>query len=461
MCYNRFKRDLKLLGGRPTPWPLITLTELNNKRTRQRNRGAILFAITLMLFAGCKLALPDYSVLVPTSSIVGRWNLSGVGVNLTLWFYDDGTMHRESTVGGWTTETAGYYTASGTTLTQQYIGSASDVSTFAVSGQILTLTIVGWGSIPVERQETLDRPTNSRPTIAVHEAASTASVGDTISCTAVASDTDVGQTLVYGWFVDDVAQAGATTDSFNYVVPSPGSTTHTIKAVVSDGYDVAADSVVLTVAAAVSTGFEQWNGSSWVSLGLSVPAGTVNAFTYYGNPTVRLSNNELWTYSSGAWSQLGFSAPSDTVQATSLDSSLASLHYAETRNATGDASMYDTGTTAWLAMSATYPLLSIPSSSIDFLLGGSGLLVVLSDGTLQECNYSAPPLAPFGGQLQGTIARIAFGDLGSTVAMLAVTNAGEIYTCAGSPDTWVDSGVAVPSGTLDVFLCGGKLTIRR
>jgi hypothetical protein len=313
----------------------------------------------------------------------------------------------------------------------------------------------------LERQESLDRPTNTRPTITAHEAASTASVGDTISCTAVASDTDVGQTLVYQWFVDDVAQSGATAASFDFVVPSPASTTHTIRAVVSDGYDVAADSVVLTVGAAVPAGFEQWSGSSWVSLGIGVPAGTVNAFTYYGNPTVRLSNNELWTYTGSAWSQLGFSAPSDTVQATSLDSSLASLHYAETRNAAGDAYMYDTGTSAWLSLSATYPLLSIPSGSIDFLLGGSGLLVVLSDGTLQECNYSAPPLAPFGVQLQGTIARIAFGDLGSTVVMLAVTSSGEIYTCTGMPDTWVDSGVAVPSGTLDVFLCGGKLTIRR
>ena len=49
--------------------------------------------------AGCEL---------PQPSLVGRWVLDSGGVVASYWFYDDLTMHRESTVLGFTTSHAGY-----------------------------------------------------------------------------------------------------------------------------------------------------------------------------------------------------------------------------------------------------------------------------------------------------------------------------------------------------------------
>jgi hypothetical protein len=386
--------------------------------------------------------------------------LNSGGVVATYWFYDDLTMHRESTVLGFTTTHAGYYSASDTTLDVQAIGSPPESYTYEIEGDTLTLTDPGTGSISYVKQATLEKPANTIPTVAIDGGDAMAIPGSQVSFTITADPSDASQTLAYQWYVDNALQDGETADTFTYDMPVSG-TTHAIEVVVSDGFDLAADSIVLAPITPSPKVFEQWDGDSWESLGIYVPEGTLDAFSYNDNLTVRFANNELWRYSGGAWSELSTSAPTGTIQATSLDSSASGFHYVFARNASGICSVYDGST--WTDCSGWFP--AMPAGTLDFTMLGSSLIMIPSSGIIQYSDGSLIPFADRGNPGTPTaeaVKLLGLGDYGSTLVYWAVTDSDDFWSGNDNvPTDWVDTGLSVPSDAIDVFLYGGSLTIRR
>ncbi|HSV91448.1 MAG TPA: hypothetical protein VLH81_00170, partial [Desulfobacterales bacterium] len=240
-------------------------------------------------------------------------------------------------------------------------------------------------------------------------------------------------------------------------MPVPGAT-HAITVAVSDGFDVESDTIALTSLSPSSGFFEQWDGDSFVSTGIFVPEGTLDAFTYLGNLTVRFVNNDLWTYSGGAWSGLDFSAPAATVQATSHDVS-SGFHSVLARDADGILYVFDGR--VWTDCSMFYP--AMPSETIDFTCGGSSVMVVLSSGAIQHSESTADPYADCGNQPGGLVRHIGFGDHSASPMVLAVNDSG---ACSAGDDfadpAWTTiAGVTIPTDAVDAFLYGDLITIVR
>lgn len=420
-------------------------------------RPAAAALLIILGLAGCPVVEPDPE---PEDEILsGRWVLDGGGVVVTYWFYDDLTMHRESTVPilG-TTYDAGYYAVTVTTLSVHAIGREPESYAFTIEGDTLTLTDPGTGSISFQKQATLDRPANTIPSVAIDGGDAMAIPGNQVSFTITADPSDASQDLACQWYVDGTLRDGETADTFTYDVPASG--THAIGIVVSDGFDVAADSIVLTpMTSSPSEVFEQWDGDSWEPVGVGVPEGTLDAFSYNGNLTVRFANNDLWTCSSGAWSELGTSAPTGTIQATSLDSAAWGYQYLLAREASGTHYLYDGS--SWIDGTEFYP--AIPSDTIDFTMLASTLVVVNASGIARHSEATTNPIEDYANQPGGPVRHIGIGDYGSTPLFWAVTDSGAIYTGNDSadPEWTLFPGITIPADAIDVFLNGGLITIRR
>jgi hypothetical protein len=417
-------------------------------------RGIIITLLIVAALGGCPVGEPGPS---PEVSLLGRWVLNSGTIVATYWFYDDLTMHRESTVLGFTTYGAGFYSTTGTTLDLQVIGSPPESYSFEIEGTILTLIDPGVGSLPFVKQATLGKPANGVPSVAIDGGDAMAIPGSQVGFAITVSHADTEQDLACQWYVDGALQDGETADTFMYDVPFSG-TTHAIVVAVSDGFDLASDTIALTSLSSSSEFFEQWDGDSFESTGIFVPEGTLDAFTYWGNLTVRFANNDLWTYSGGAWSELDFSAPTGTIQATSLDLS-SSFHYVLARDADGILSVYEGG--AWADYSPYFP--AMPSATVDFTCGGSSVMVVLSSGAIQHSETTAAPYADCGNQPGGVVRHIGLGDYSASPIVLAVNDSG---LCSAGDDladpAWTTiSGVTIPSDAVDVFLYGDLITIRR
>lgn len=416
-------------------------------------RIALLLGIAvLMVLAGsfgCDINTPT------SNALVGRWKYEQMDLALTYWFYSNGTIHRETSIDGSTSCAAGYYSATDTTLNLHFIGSTPDAPyPYSIDGDVLWIDSGEMGSIPLLKQATLDKPANNVPSVTVDGGDASVIAGSSASFSISVDHADALQTLEYQWFVDDVLQDGANTDTFFYEVPASGGATQSIEVVVTDQYDLATGSATLSVTPAH---FKKWDGTSWLSIGVDPPAGTVDSFAYNGNLTVRLSNNELWTYSAG-WSQLGFSAPAGTVQATSIDYSGAGSHLVLTRDSTGQTYFYDTSSSAWINITGAIP--TLPSGTEDFFITGSGGWALLSSGTIQWTNAGAP-FIDYGNPAAVPDAHIGIGDYNSSLSLFVLTSAGKIYTTDGTdPVVWTDSAISAPAETLDVFLYGGTFTIR-
>lgn len=410
---------------------------------------AWLLASVLGLSVGC--TPPD---VTPSPSVEGRWIFDPAGLALIYWFYSDGTAHRESTI---SVPQAGYYSANGSTVSLQFIGSAAEAFSYTVTDNVLTLTVPGMGALPFQKQASLDKPANDPPAPAINEGDITATAGTRASLSAAATHVDASglQTLSYLWYVDGAAQAGSMSTTFDYDVPLSGPSSHSIKVAVSDGYDVASDTVTLSVTAV--TTFEQWNGSAWVSLGVGAPVGTVDSFTYNGALTVRLANNEIWTWTGSAWTQLAITLPAGTVQVTSFDMAPEGV-LIEARDSSLHAWWFNSG--AWTDVSTGWA--ALPAQTVDFLLGGQGIFVVLSDGTFQLWQDPPRAWAAFRAQLQG-VRDISIGLWGvDSYTFIAVTSDRKIYSGDSDPaHGWVDTGVTVPAGTLDTFIYERKYAVRR
>lgn len=339
----------------------------------------------------------------------------------------------------------------------QAIGKAPESYTYEIEGDTLTLTDTSAVSISLVKQATLDKPANSIPTVTIDGGDGMAVPGSQVSFTTTADPSDASQDLAYQWYVNNALQDGETADTFTYDVPASG-TIYTIEVAVSDGFDVVADSIELTLITPSSEIFEHWDGDSWEPLGVNAPEGALDAFSYNDKLTVRFANNDLWTYTGGAWSELGTSASTGTIQATSIDSSMAG-RYLLTRDASGVCTVYDGST--WMDCSALYP--ALPSGTVDFVFGGSSLIAVLDSGAAQHSETIASPFADYVNQPGGAVEHIGIGDYGSTPVVLAANDAGALFTGDDPADpTWTAiGGVTVPSDAVDVFLYGGSITIRR
>ncbi len=414
--------------------------------------GTTIALLIVVGLGGCPWGGPGPA---PEASLVGRWVLNGGSIVATYWFYEDLTLHRESTVFGFTTYGAGYYSVTGTALHLQVIGSPPESYTFEIEGTILTLTDPDVGSIPFVKQATLDKPANGVPSVVIDGGDAMAIPGSQVSLSITVTHADLGQDQACQWYVDGALQDGETAETFTYDMPVPGAT-HEITVAVSDGFDVASDTIALSPL--LPGFFEQWDGDSFESTGIIVPEGTLDAFTYWGNLTVRLANNDLWTYSGGAWSGLDFSAPAGTIQATSLDST-SGAHYVLARDTSGILHVYDGS--AWTDCSTLYP--AMPSATVDFTCGGSSVMVVLSSGAIQHSEDIEIPYADCGNQPGGVIRHIGLGDYSAFTIVLAVDDTGVCYAGDDPADpAWTTiADVTIPSDAVDVFLYGDLITIRR
>lgn len=206
---------------------------------------ALLLGIAVLMIlagaSGCDVNPP------PSSVLVGRWMYEQEGLSLTYWFYANGTMHRETTVFGFTSCAAGYYSTTDTTLSLHCIGSAPEGPYPCQIDRDYLWIDSGMGVFLLLKQGTLDKPANNVPAVTIDGGDVSAAAGSIVSFSITVDHADALQTLEYQWFVDDVYQDGANTDTFLYDVPASGVTTQSIEVVVSDQYDLASGSVTLTV----------------------------------------------------------------------------------------------------------------------------------------------------------------------------------------------------------------------
>ncbi len=178
--------------------------------------------------------------------LAGRWVMDAGTVSLSYWFYDDLTLHRESSFGE---SSAGYYSFTPAEVAFHFVGSTLDETcTYAVQGDTMTLTATDGGlTLVFAKAATLSPPENMAPQITISGGDKNLKYGVEANISASATDADVSDTLKYEWYVDGTRLAGETSATLRFSRKPDAMRAYSVKAVVSDGKTPVSSLITVTV----------------------------------------------------------------------------------------------------------------------------------------------------------------------------------------------------------------------
>lgn len=188
--------------------------------------------------------------VLPTlyNPLPGRWLMQAGSISLSYWFYEDLTLHRESSLGALD---AGFYSHTATTVSFHFVGSSYDETyTYRIAEGVLSFWTAGGQAVGAfQKQEPMSVPANSLPVVTIVGGDRAVPCGTVETITAVVADADAADVIKYEWYVDGTRIAEETATTYGFVRTPTNACQYAVTAVVSDGKNMASAGVVVSVGA--------------------------------------------------------------------------------------------------------------------------------------------------------------------------------------------------------------------